>query len=79
MLATEMEAAHLFMLGSVFGGAAGSVNASRTRAVPIRCGALLAVIGDLSGFFSPERARAAEDAMIGLALEAMVDLAALEL
>ncbi len=78
VVATEMEAAHLFVLGSVFGGPAGSVNAARTRSVPIRCGALMAVIGDLSGFFDPEQAKDAEGAMIDLALEAVLDLAELE-
>ncbi len=78
VLATEMEAAHLFVLGSVFGGATGSVAASRTRSVPIRCGAIMAVIGDLSGFFPPEKAKQAESDMIDLSLEALLDLAALE-
>jgi uridine phosphorylase len=78
VLATEMEAAHLFVLGSVFGGATGNVNASRTRAVPIRCGALMAVIGDLDGFFGADQAKEAEGAMIDLALESFGDLAALE-
>lgn len=78
VLATEMEAAHLFVLGSVFGGPAGSVTAARTRSVPIRCGALMAVIGDLSGFFPHDQAKEAEGRMIDLALEAILDLAELE-
>ncbi|MDP7112586.1 MAG: nucleoside phosphorylase [Myxococcota bacterium] len=78
VLATEMEAAHLFVLGSVFGGPTGSVNAARSRSVPIRCGALMAVIGDLAGFYGPDQAKEAEGVMIDLALESMLDLAALE-
>ena len=78
VVATEMEAAHLFILGSAFGGPT-SVAASRTRDVPLRCGALLAVIGDLNGFFGPEIAHETEGRMLDIAVQGLLDLAALEL
>ncbi len=79
VLVTEMEAGQLFVMGTVFGGAPTTVAASRTAETPIRCGALLAVIGDLDGFFGPEVAHETEGRMLELAMEGVLDLAALEL
>lgn len=79
VIATEMEAGHLFVMGSVFGGSPTSVAASRTREVPMRCGALLAVIGDMDGFFGPDVAQQTEGRMLDLAIEGVLDLAEMEL
>jgi uridine phosphorylase len=79
VLATEMEAGQLFVMGTVFGGAPSTVSASRTAAVPMRCGALLAVIGDMDGFFGPEVAHETEGRMLELAMEGTLDLAEMEL
>jgi len=79
VLATEMEAGHLFVMGNVFGGSPTSVAAQRTRDVPMRCGALLAVIGDMSGFFGPDLARETEGRMLDIAVEGILQLAEMEL
>jgi uridine phosphorylase len=78
VVATEMEAAHLFILAAAHGGPT-TVAASRTRDVPLRCGAILAVIGGLDGFFSPEIAHETEGRMLDIAVQGLLDLAALEL
>lgn len=77
-LASEMEAAHLFVLGAVANAGRTSVQASRTREVGVRCGALMAVVGDSSGFAALDVEQAAEERLIDLAIEGIMDLAALE-
>ncbi len=78
VLASEMEAAHLFVLGAVANAGRTSVHASRTREVGVRCGALMAVVGDSSGFAALDVEQAAEERLIDLAIEGILDLAALE-
>lgn len=76
VLASEMEAAHLFVLGTVFGGAPSTVRALRTRDAKIRVGALLAVIGSPEEGIAPRDVEvAAEDRLIGLGLAGLVALA----
>ena len=78
VLASEMEAAHLFVLGAVANAGRTSLAASRTREVGVRCGAVMAVVGDSSGFAALEVERAAEERLLDLAVEGILDLAALE-
>ena len=79
VLATEMEAGHLFVMGNVFGGSPTSVATMRTRKIPMRCGALLAVIGDMNGFFGADMARETEGRMLDIAVEGVLQLAEMEL
>jgi uridine phosphorylase len=79
VLASEMEAAHLFVLGQVFGGAPRDVARLRTHAARVRCGCLVAVVGDPEhGFASLAEEVAAEERLVGLALRGVVALATLE-
>ncbi|MFT4624413.1 MAG: uridine phosphorylase [Myxococcota bacterium] len=69
VLASEMEAAHLFVLGTVFGGGEHRLDRLATHHARLRCGAVLAAIGDLeSGIASLEEEEAAEERLIDLAL-----------
>ncbi len=79
VLASEMEAAHLFILGAVANAGQTTVRASRTQEVGIRCGAVMAVVGDSAGFASIEVEQAAEERLLDLAVEGILDLAAIEL
>lgn len=80
VLASEMEAAHLFVLGQVHGGAPRTVAALRTRAAAVRCGAVCAVVGSAhAGFASLAEEQAAEERLIEVAVEGVVELAAIEL
>ncbi len=80
VLATEMEAAHLFVLGMVHGRGPRSVAASRTRATKLRTGAICAVVGSVEeGFVSLSEEQAAEERLIDVALAGLVELAKLEL
>ncbi len=79
VVASEMEAAHLFILGAVYGGAPTSVQALRTAAARIRCGAILAVIGTPeSGIVPLDEEKATEGRLIDLALAGVSRLASLE-
>ncbi len=79
VLATEMEVAHLFVLGQVHDRHPRSVAARRGLTPGIRCGALLAVIGHwITGPASHDVERAAVDQMIALALAGVLRLDALE-
>lgn len=72
VLASEMEAAHLFVLGTVFGGGPWSVSELTRRDVPMRCGAVLAAIGDIEdGIIPLDEEQAAEERLIDLALAAV--------
>lgn len=77
VVASEMEAAHLFILGATHGGVPPSLGAG-ARAHPIRCGAVLAIVSGKTGFGAADERRAAEDRMLDLASSAIVDLADLE-
>ncbi len=79
VLCSEMEAAHLFVLGQVYGGAPRDVAGLRSRRAKVRCGALCAVIGDtVQGIASLEQEVAAEERLIDLALAGIGELAAME-
>ena len=84
ILASEMESAHLFVLGAVAmgnggeGGCGTSASRSRTREVVVRCAAVDAVVSDHQGFTALEEEQAAEERMLDLAVAGMLDLAALE-
>ncbi len=78
VLASEMEAAHLFVLGQIHGDARVTAANRATRDVRLRCGALMAIIGDQTGFASREDEQAAEERMLDLAAEAILDLGAME-
>ncbi|MCD6498462.1 MAG: uridine phosphorylase [Deltaproteobacteria bacterium] len=76
VLASEMEAAHLFILADVHGSQVLSLKAEAAGpAGRIRAGAVLAVIGDDRPFAPEDEAEAAETAVIELALAASVRLA----
>jgi uridine phosphorylase len=79
VLATEMEAAHLFVLGSVHDRGPRTVAAMRSGAAHLRCGAVCAVVGDPEhGFASREEEQAAEERLVSLALGGVLRLAGLE-
>ena len=75
VLASEMEAAHLFVLGHVHSRRVAPLDSEPT-ADRVRTGALVAVIGDDTAFAEPERVAAAEEAAIEVALRAAVELVA---
>lgn len=79
VLATEMEAAHLFVLGQVHGGAPRTVLALRSRLAQVRCGCVCAIVGSADvGLLPIADEVAAEDRLIDLAIQSVVELAALE-
>ncbi|MEZ4235864.1 MAG: uridine phosphorylase [Myxococcota bacterium] len=79
VLATEMEAAHLFVLGAVHYRGSRSVAATRSAAAHLRCGAVCAVVGDPEhGFASLAEEQAAEERLVDLALDGVLALAELE-
>lgn len=79
VLASEMEAAHLFVLGQVFGGPPYSVTGLRSPAAKLRCGAVCAIVGDVDhGFASLADEQAAEERLIDLALSGIAALYQLE-
>jgi catechol 2,3-dioxygenase-like lactoylglutathione lyase family enzyme len=76
VLASEMEAAHLFVLGAVHGGAPTDVAAWRSGAARVRCAALLAVIGTPeAGIASLDEETAAEERLIDVGLGGVAELA----
>lgn len=80
VLASEMEAAHLFVLGSVHRRGGRSVAAHRSAAMGVRCGAICAVVGTVEhGFASLAEEQAAEERLIEVALGGIAALAAREL
>lgn len=79
VLASEMEAAHLFVLGSVHQKGSRSVASSRSAASHLRCGAVCAVVGSAEhGFASLEEERAAEERLIELGLASIAGLGQIE-
>ncbi len=79
VLCSEMEAAHLFVLGQVYGGAPRDVAGLRSRRAKVRTGAMCAVIGTVDhGLASLEEEQAAEERLIDLALAGIGVLSALE-
>jgi uridine phosphorylase len=79
VLCSEMEAAHLFVLGQVYGGAPRDVAGLRSRRAKVRTGAMCAVIGDtVHGIASLEQEVAAEERLIDLALAGIGVLSAME-
>jgi uridine phosphorylase len=80
VVASEMEAAHLFVLGSVHHGGSRTVAALRSGQSRVRCGALCAVVGSAEhGFASLAEEQAAEERLIDLALSGIAILARREL
>jgi len=77
VLATEMEVAHLFVLGAVLGDAAHSLS-SAPGETALRCGAIVAVVGDMSAFASAEQRAEAEARLVDVALAGLWDLAVFE-
>ncbi|MEQ1508739.1 MAG: uridine phosphorylase, partial [Myxococcota bacterium] len=79
VVASEMEAAHLFVLGSVYHRGPRTVAAIRSAAAHVRCGAVCAIVGGPEhGFASLADEQAAEERLIDLALGGVVALARLE-
>jgi uridine phosphorylase len=79
VVASEMEAAHLFVLGAVFQKGSRSVATLRSSRSHVRCGAVCAIVGDtVAGIASLAEEQAAEERLIGLALRGVVSLARLE-
>lgn len=79
VLASEMEAAHLFVLGSVARAGHTDVIAWRGAAAPVRCAALLAVIGTVeAGIASLAEEEAAEERLMAVGLGGIAALAARE-
>jgi uridine phosphorylase len=79
VVASEMEAAHLFVLGSVYGRGPRTVAALRSGAAHVRCGAVCAVVGSVEhGFASLGQEQAAEERLIDLALNGIAALARIE-
>jgi uridine phosphorylase len=79
VLASEMEAAHLFVLGQVYGGAPRDVAGLRSRRAKVRAGALCAVIGTVTGGLATlEEEQAAEERLISLGLASIGVLSGLE-
>lgn len=76
VLASEMEAAHLFVLGAVHGAVPATVAAHRSGGVRVRCGAVCAVVGSPEHGFAPRDVeQATEEKMISLALAGAARLA----
>ena len=78
VLASEMEAAHLFVLGSVYNKPARAIGRGLSSDVAVRCGAIMAVIGDETGFSELSDEQSAEERLIDVALEGILDLAEFE-
>jgi len=74
VLASEMEAAHLLILADVHRGRPQPLAGLRAPTGAIRCGALLAIIGDEGPFAGADVARHAEERAIEVALEGIHEL-----
>jgi uridine phosphorylase len=74
VLASDMETSHLFVLSDVHSGEVGPISAAPSPAGKIKSGAVLAVVGDDSPFAEPEAARAAEQAAVDVAVQAVREL-----
>jgi len=73
-LASEMETAHLLVLAGVHRGDALPLSRARALAGAIRCGAVLAIIGDDRPFAEPELVARAEEGAIDVALAGTLEL-----
>ncbi len=79
VLASEMEAAHLFVLGQVYNKPPRAIGRGSSSDVAVRCGAIMAVIGDHTGFSDLSDEQSAEERLIDVAVEGILDLAAFEI
>lgn len=77
VLASEMEAAHLFMLAATHGPDRGSL-LERAGAAVVKAGAVLAIVGDHHAFAPDDVIHDAEERAIGLGLAGGLELARLE-
>ncbi|MBN1337218.1 MAG: uridine phosphorylase [Deltaproteobacteria bacterium] len=78
VLATEMEASHLFVLAAIHGPDVRPVGTPSCAPDVVQAGALLAVIGDEVGFVPDAHAARAEEDAVSVALEAAWRLLARE-
>jgi uridine phosphorylase len=76
VLASEMECAQLFVLGSVHSREVAPIGVRPSPAGVVRCGALLAVIGDDRGLIDRSAVPELESSTVGVALEAAAALPA---
>jgi len=76
VLASEMECAQLFVLGSVHSREVAPIGVRPSPAGVVRCGALLAVIGDEHGLLEPAATAELETNAVGVALDAAASLPA---
>ncbi|HHO53278.1 MAG TPA: uridine phosphorylase [Deltaproteobacteria bacterium] len=75
VLATEMEAAHLFVLGAALSDGPTTVAQLRSHTPSIRAGAVCAIIGTpASGIAALAEEQEAEERLIELALSALIEL-----
>ncbi len=78
VLATEMESSHLFILAAAHGARPRSLAQGQHGPELIKAGSLLAVVGDEGVFDADHKARPVEERAILVALDAGLDLIALE-
>ncbi len=78
VLATEMESSHLFILAAAHGGQARSLALGQRGPDLVKAGSLLAVVGDDGVFDSGHKSRAVEEQAILVALDAALEMVALE-
>lgn len=74
VLASEMEAAHLFILSDVYSAEVICGTGETDPLRVVKSGAVLAIIGDESAFASPDLARGTETLAIDTALEGAIEL-----
>lgn len=79
VLASEMEASHLFVLASVQGAAVRSLAEGDAGTPAVLAGCTLAIIGDCQPFSEPANAEKALEMNISLALQGIAELASIEL
>lgn len=77
VLASDMETSHLFVLSDVHSSEIAPIGRQTLPQGKVKSGAVLAVVGDDTPFAKPERAKAAEEAAIEVALGAAQQLAPL--
>ncbi len=78
VLATEMESSHLFILAAAHGGQVHSLARGQRGPDLVKAGSLLAVVGDEGVFDQAHTTRGVEQQAIMVALDAALDLIALE-
>jgi len=78
VLATEMESSHLFILAAAHGAEPRSLGQGQRGAGLVKAGSLLAVVGDEGVFDAEHKSRSVEEQAIMVALDAALDLVALE-